>query len=524
MTELEREIYEWDKLKYYYYLTGIPKSPELDNEVYYEAYYSTKRYNLVWGGRGSGKSYDIEGKMPIVDIVTRPFCRYLMIRQVYGSVEGSQYQELLDYISKWGIRHLFNITRRPLKITCKANGNYIIFAGMDKPESLKSIKDVTDAIFGEACHIKSEEGVDKVDKAIRTPLIDNTRLFFVFNPDNKAHFLYKWFFDPDTEQQYSFYRQDMLSINTTYKDNKFISYNFKRLIEKDRVANPDRFKVDGLGKWGELKKLNAYYPNFKSEIHVFDGLKQSVYDRNLPIHIAFDFNVFPYITLRINQVIPNANKQILRVCHIDEICLNEKQHGADKVGRINETIKEFLRRYNKHNGKVFVYGDRSGHNKKTNAVSDYSTVFMMLRPTPANKWSRGVDPYPEYKALGCRFEVIDLTEKSQNPRHAVRKVFFRRIQAGVQGVLPLDRRLGTINAAGRKRQLSVNYGGWQIIQAIDSDCKFLINDYINVEEDAVNGTKDERNKKLTHASDAEDYFYCKYFESEYKEIEAELSR
>jgi hypothetical protein len=393
---------------------------------------------------------------------------------------------------------------------------------MDKPDSIKSVKDVTHVVFGESSQLKSAQGFDTVDKSIRTPKIDKTKIYMVFNPDNKSHFIHELFFDDEKSEEYAFMREDMLSINTTHWDNKFIPWGFRQLIEKDKIANPERYKVDGLGMWGELKSLNSYYPNFKSEIHVKRGLKKDVYDPNRTLHIKFDFNVYPYITLIISQVVDMGDA--LAVCHIDEICLNEKQHGAEKAGSIKETLKEFIRRYKDHLGDVCVYGDRSGHNRKTNAVSDYSTVFNMLKRTPMDKYVSGEDPYPEYDSHGCRFKTKDRTNKSKNPSHQARKVFFRRIHAGTQNVLPVHRKYATQNAAGVKRQLSRNHGGKKIIQLIDDKCTFLINDYINVEEDEMKGTKDERNKNLTHCSDAVDYFYCKYFDAEFGQVEAELKR
>lgn len=533
MTKKELELAQLDMLLYFDYKYNIPKCPELDNEVYYPAYYSDKRYNLVWGGRGSGKSFDIEGKLPIVLISSLPFCRILMVRQVFDSIKGSQFQEIIDYIAKWELEKYFKVTTSPMRITHIESGNYISFAGMDKPQSLKSIKDITHIIFGEAFQIKSEEGFDTVDKSVRTPLIDQTKIYVVFNPDNDRHWIYDKFFNEELSDQYEYYREDLLSINTTHWDNKFVPFGFRQLIEKDRVANPERYKVDGLGQWGKLKSLNAYYINFKSETAIISGLQQSKYDPNKALHITFDFNVFPYITLEIIQVIENPTLSELQVCHITEICLNEKQHGREKVGRIEETCYEFLRQFAKHRGNVYVYGDRSGHNKKTNAVSDYSTVFAVLGGQSGNKNIRTIDansklpttsnPYPLFKQLGCTFVVHDMTNKSSNPRHEVRKVFFRRMQAGVLSVSPVSRKLRTQNAAGDKRELSVKYGEWKISQFIDSKCQFLINDYQGVEE-AEDGTKDSRNKNLTHCSDAVDYFYCMYFDAEFDLIEAELKK
>lgn len=532
MTEKEKELLELDILLYFHYKYNIPKNEYLDNEVYYPLYKSKKRYNLIWGGRGSGKSFDVEGKLPIVLISCLPFCRVLMVREIFASIKGSQYQEIIDYIDKWQLQSYFSVTKMPMRITHKESGNFIAFAGMDKPDSIKSVKDVTHVVFGEAFQIKSESGFDVVDKSVRTPVIDLTQIFITFNPDNKSHWLFSKFFDSGTESDNEFFRENMLSINTNHRHNKFLPYAFRQLIEKDKIGNPQRYRVDGLGQWGDLQSTASYYPNFDSEKQVVSGLKAKKYDANKDLHITLDFNVWPYISLEVMQVHDNFLTNELEVCSIDEICLNEKDNGADKVGKIEETIKEFLNRYKDHRGNVYVFGDRNGHNRKTNSVSDYATVFLMLQKTPLDKYITGksergvkssINPFPEYEDLGCKFKVQDLTNRSNNPRHDARKLFFKRLHSGTMSVAALSRKTGTINAAGTKRPLSELHSGKRIVHYIDSKCRFLIADYINVQESDT-GTKDERDKKLTHTSDAADYFFCMYFDAEFGMVDAELKR
>lgn len=510
--ELLHQLAELDPLLAFESLYNIPKDSLLDNECYYPAYYDNSRYCLVWGGRGSGKSREIEGKLPLVLISTLRYCRVLMIRQVKQSIPTTLYLELKDYIEYWKLEDEFEVKSSPMRIISKLTGNEITFDGMDKPDSLKSLKDYTHVFFGEALQIKDEEGVDKVDKSIRTPRFKNHRIYFVFNPDNKAHFLYRNFFDPATEEDFAYYRQNMQSIHTTYRDNKFVPESFVQLLEKDRTANPDRYKVDGLGRWGEIKRMGAYYPNFSLERQTVERLKQSTYNPNAPLHITFDFNVWPYISLVVTQVDFANGAKTVNVNHIEEICLNEKEHGKAAVGSIEQTMKAFCNRYKGHKGTIYYYGDRSGHNRKTNAVSDYATVAKHLKAGPNSYYTK----------YGCLFKAMDRTNRKNNPSHAARKVFFRRLHTDQLQVLPLSRSNGTLNATGGKRGLSANYGGWTIAQYVDSSCRYLINDYLLTEEDERNGRKDERDKNLTHTSDAVDYFFAMYFDAEFEQIVHQL--
>ncbi len=530
------ELVKIDILRAFYVKYGIKKDPKLDNTAYYPVYKSDKRYNVIYGGRGSGKSYEIEGKMPLVLISCLPFCRILMIRKVYRTVETSMFQELVDYIEKWNLNKFFKVRRGKLRVTHIQSGNYIDFGGMDKPATFKSVKDVTHVIFGEAYNIDDEEGISKIDKSVRTPRLKKLgchgvhKIFYVFNPDNKDHHIYTNFFCDDTENEtsFEFKRKNSFILKTTYKNNRFVPKIFVDLLKADKKANPERWKVDGLGEFGDIKKTGLYYPKFDFDDQVKKGLKDLAYDESKPLHVTFDFNVFPYITLNVHLLHFNEEENQLEACQIDEICLNEKDNDPKHVGDVEETCKEFIRRYSKHRGNVIVHGDRSGHNRKTNAVSDYATVFKMLRSPKKRDMIKRKDNSERtisfYLDNKCTFKVIDQTIKTQNPRHEVRKLLFRRLQAGTLVVAPATRKLSTINARGQTRQLSKDYGNIKIVQLIDSSCKFSIKDYQNVVIDQVKGDKSSRDKYLTHASDANDYFFTSVFDVEYNIIKTELSR
>lgn len=528
-SEREKYLLELDILKLFEYKYGVPKSEMFDNEVYYPAYYTKARYIHGYGGRGSGKSADLGGKYPVVHLSCLPFCRFLGVRQVYNTLRGSMLQEIIDYIQKWKLGKYFKITKSPMMILHKETGNFMRFAGMDKPESIKSLADPTHILFEEAFHIKDEAGFNKIDDSVRTPLIadEKQKIIFIYNPDNKDHFLYNNWFDPEFENQFKEVREDSLIINTTYKDNKFLSKKVGQRYERIKNSDKQRYKVDVLGKWGSLLTQGAFYNAFNYDYQVRTGVKQNNYDRLAPLHITFDFNVEPYVSLIANQIYFDEATGELEIAAIDEICLTD----TNRMGKVAETMKEFLKRYKNHIGNVVVYGDRSGHSRKTTGKTDFATVFVYLKSTPKSKYIVGnqdgrrveIDPYPEYDEYNCKFRVVDATSKSQNPALIVRKVLHQRMHAGQLIVLPLSRTNKTINATGAKRELSRQYGNHRIVQIIDQEnCPMLIRDYMEVTEDVAKGGKSERPEHLTHTSDAEDYFICKVLDAEFTQIELEI--
>jgi PBSX family phage terminase large subunit len=486
------------------------------------------------GGRGSAKSYEAVGKLPIIYLCVYPFRKFLIMRQRYNTHKGSTFDELISYIENWGLQSEFQISLSPIGITHKKSGNSILFKGMDKPAAIKSIKDITDIVWEECFEVKSFAGFDVVNKSVRTLEMEKfggiSKMIIPFNPDNKDHFLYEIFYDPSEEKarKYAYYRENAYYLTTTYRDNQFVSKDFIQLIEADRVANPERYLVDGLGEWGSIKETGLFYRFFDYASSVEFGLKKRVYDASAPLHITFDFNVYPYISLEVTQLNSNAKTAQLEVCTIDEICLTDKM----AMGNLQKTVNEFLSRYKNHKGKVVVCGDRAGHSRKTNTVPDFATIFSMLQITPKAKYQKArdttnrlidINPYPEYEESGATFEAIDGTIHSQNPRLKHRQVFFERLHQGRLKVLPLSRNNGTINAAGQTRPLSAQYPNITIVQKIDEEnCKFMIKDYQELKEDFLKGGKSTRNADLGHTSDAMDYQYCQIFDAELAFLVKEL--
>jgi hypothetical protein len=530
LTDKEFELLELDLLTYFEYKYDIPKSLEFDNEHFYPIYEwlgdKNIRYIHNYGGRGSGKSYE-GGKICVVLLSCLPYCRILGIRQIQRTIKTSLYQEVVDYIDEWGLNNEFKITRSPLHIQHIESGNYMTFSGMDKPLSIKSKKDITHAIYEEFSQIVNKVGVGTVDKSIRTPKTDNHKIIYIYNPDDETHFINDVAHKEKSAEKYKHVRSKTKILHSTYQNNKFISYDFIKLIESEKISDPERYRVDGQGLWGRLKLEGLYYSKFNTEYKSeIKGLYEEVYRPEIPLHITFDFNVYPYISCIINVLDYNKQTNEIRLCTIDEICLK-----ADNV-ELYETMHEFINRYKRHIGNIFVYGDRSGHNRKIQGFTDFATIFDCLKPTPQQRYIKGnddsgrqqmIDPFPDYVEQECQFKVIDATNRSENYSLVGRKLFWRRIHSGQEIVLPADVKYGTINSTKHKRQLSEQYPNAKILHLVDADrCPKILKDMYEVQEDAVTGGKNNRNKELTHTSDALDYCGVKIFFAEFNEILAKL--
>lgn len=226
----------------------------------YDEFWNFKgRYRLVKGGRGSKKStttalwyifnmmyyYYKFGLLPNV----------LVIRAVKVDHADTTFAQLKWAINRLGVSALWGESKLPMELRFKPSGQRIIFRGMDKAERIKSI---TTAV-GELCWVWWEEAfeipfyndIQTVNMSIRGVLPEG--LFyqhtFTFNPNVADHWLKREFYDKVDEHGYS-PDGEIFAITRNFDCNEFLDDSFYREMDRIKQADPDRFRIIGLGEWG----------------------------------------------------------------------------------------------------------------------------------------------------------------------------------------------------------------------------------------------------------------------------------
>lgn len=69
------------------------------------------------------------------------------------------------------------------------NDSEFIFVGVDDPEKLKSIADITDIVVEEATELSLDD-ISQLDLRLRAR-VDNLQMYFMFNPISKANWVYQ---------------------------------------------------------------------------------------------------------------------------------------------------------------------------------------------------------------------------------------------------------------------------------------------------------------------------------------------
>lgn len=217
------------------------------NDIYYPLLFNyTKRYEIYYGGAGSGKSVFIAQKLLIKAINSKR--KVLIIRKYGTTLKDSVFQLVIDMLKKWQLYDTCKINLTTYTITLP-NGSTILFKGLDDSEKIKSITDITDIWCEEATELSLDE-YTQLDLRLRA-LTNDLQIYCSFNPVSKVNWVYtKWFAKDSKYDEESTY-----ILKTTYKDNKFLPEAYIKALEDKINTNPHYYKVYVLGEFATLEGL-----------------------------------------------------------------------------------------------------------------------------------------------------------------------------------------------------------------------------------------------------------------------------
>ncbi len=145
---------------------------------YFKPLIRKARYKVLYGGRGSGKSYFLAELA--VEVSRRIGTVILCAREFQGSLDDSVYQLLIETIERLGYTDEFDILKST--ITHKGTGAKFVFYGIkNNVTKIKSIQGVG------VCWVEEAEAVTKNSWDVLIPSIrgdKNAEIWISFNPKN----------------------------------------------------------------------------------------------------------------------------------------------------------------------------------------------------------------------------------------------------------------------------------------------------------------------------------------------------
>ena len=216
----------------------------------------SKRYNVYYGGRASGKTKFIMQKLLIKGLRERRMI--LLMRKQTTQLRDSVWKEMLQTISDFHLLDYFSINKTEFRITCNINGTEFKCLGLDEPEKIKGFADISDVFMDEVTGFNKED-VELIDGTLRSPKFKlPLQMYFAFNPISKANFVYTYFgFDTGIVPSNTFI------LKSTYLDNPFLGANVAERYEALKQRDYQRWQIEALGDFVSLDRL--VFQNVKVE-------------------------------------------------------------------------------------------------------------------------------------------------------------------------------------------------------------------------------------------------------------------
>jgi len=287
-----------------------------------------ERYTFT-GGRASCKSSFISLVIVIL-IVMFPSYNALILRKTAKTLRRSVFEQIVWAINKLGLTARFKIPKSQtaaLPITyIRKNGRtqYIIFAGSDNPEKLKSIK-VSSGYFAILWMEEKTEFTPAELQNIKISVLRGGEAFYIFESYNPPSAARHW-----CNREAATPAPNRMVIHTTYKDipREWLGDAILHDIEQTKQNNLRAYEniylgiVTGTGQNVfenvELREITD------EEIQTFDYLYSGIDWGYYPDPFAFSTSAF------------NASKQTLYI--FDELYMN-KQGNYEAFQKLSEHMK-----------------------------------------------------------------------------------------------------------------------------------------------------------------------------------------
>ena len=188
--------------------------------------WSPKRYKILHGGRGSGKSWAVA--RVLVVLAARKRVRILCAREYQKSIADSVHKLLVDQIEAQGLTALFDVTKTSIK--CLTTGSEFIFEGLKaNVTKIKSMEGI------DICWVEEAEKVSKESWNVLIPTIrkKGSEIWVTFNPDQER--------DPTFDRFVKNPPPNAIVLQVNYNDNPHFPAELRAEMEYLRSVDLDAY-------------------------------------------------------------------------------------------------------------------------------------------------------------------------------------------------------------------------------------------------------------------------------------------
>ena len=218
--------------------------------------YST-RWEVFYGGAGSGKSYFITQK--IIIRCCRESIKVLVCRRYGSTLRNSCFSLFKEILTKWKLTPYLKIRETDFNIKFP-NGSEIIMVGLDEETKLLSLNNISTVWIEEAYEVPKPI-VEQLNLRLRGKA-DNQQIIMSYNPISKNSWLYD-FCEVNPPESFRY-------LKTTFRDNPFLNKEYIQSLESLYTRNPAKARVFCDGEYG-IDAEGLVITNWRQE--AFDAME-----------------------------------------------------------------------------------------------------------------------------------------------------------------------------------------------------------------------------------------------------------
>lgn len=201
-----------------------------------------KRFKIMHGGRGGGKSHTVAQVLVMLSSMKK--LRILCVREIQKSIAQSSMQVIKDYIERLGLSAYFEVLKTEIK--CVTTGSTFAFIGLQDhtADSIKSFEGVDIVWAEEASKISTNSWNILIPTIVRK---EGAEIWATFNSDQEDDYVYSRFVKGSD--------QDAWVCQINWRDNPWFStaMNSERL--KLKALNDDLYQHVWEGKCRSIAGL-----------------------------------------------------------------------------------------------------------------------------------------------------------------------------------------------------------------------------------------------------------------------------
>ena len=217
----------------------------------------TTRWEVFYGGAGSGKSYFITQKI-IIRCCREPI-KVLVCRRYGSTLRNSCFSLFKEILTKWKLTPYLKIRETDFNIKFP-NGSEIIMVGLDEETKLLSLNNISTVWIEEAYEVPKPI-VEQLNLRLRGKA-NNQQIIMSYNPISKNSWLYD-FCEVNPPESFRY-------LKTTFRDNPFLNKEYIQSLESLYTRNPAKARVFCDGEYG-IDAEGLVITNWRQE--AFDAME-----------------------------------------------------------------------------------------------------------------------------------------------------------------------------------------------------------------------------------------------------------